>query len=159
MDINIRKASISDFEELCSIFEEADKLHVEKLPDTFREAEKPVRPKEFIISIIYDEKQVLYVAELHKEIIGCIHVCIINSPPIPIFVKRLYGEIDTICVSSKYRHVGVGKLLMREAEIWLKENGVHEVELNVYHFNKSAIGLYEKLGYQDKSKRMTKKIY
>jgi hypothetical protein len=40
--------------------------------------------------------------------------------------------------------------------LWAAKKGLHEVEVNVFDFNKGANAFYEGLGYETTSRRMRK---
>ncbi len=45
---------------------------------------------------------------------------------------------------------------MREVHDWAEKQGIHDIELHVYEFNKQALNFYEKFGYHTASRRMTR---
>lgn len=57
--MNIREATMQDYEVLCSIFEEGDEYHRQALPHIFKKPDGSVRTKEFISSIISSENEIL----------------------------------------------------------------------------------------------------
>lgn len=156
MNISIRKATKEDYEGLCTVIEALDMLHAENLPSIFQQPQKPARPESFIENVLEDEKHAMFVAVYNTTIIGFIHVCVLRAPFAPVFVQREYGEIQGLYVGKKFRHFGIGQKLMEVAHKWVRLQGITEVELNVYEFNKYAAAFYEKLGYSTTSKRMRK---
>jgi len=66
--------------------------------------------------------------------------------------------IRTAVVSEHFRHRGVAQTLIKRVHQWAREQGVTEVELNVWEFNTSARSLYEKLGYQTTRRIMRKQL-
>jgi ribosomal protein S18 acetylase RimI-like enzyme len=56
----------------------------------------------------------------------------------------LYG----LYIEEKYRGCGIGTETLQHLETYSKERGVRDICLNVYDFNKLALGLYEKMGYE-----------
>ena len=61
-------------------------------------------------------------------------------------------------VRRAYWGHGVGRRLMHHAEGWVREQGVAEVLLNVWEFNRRAIEFYEGLGYETVSRRMRRAL-
>jgi len=59
-----------------------------------------------------------------------------------------YGHIITLNVAPTYRRRRIATKLMNEIESMLKQRGISECRLEVREDNKSAIKLYNKLGYQ-----------
>ena len=61
-------------------------------------------------------------------------------------------------VTEKFRGQGLAKKLYGMAEAHLKEFEVPEVQLMVWGFNDTAIGLYDNLGFHPLFHRMRKKL-
>ena len=66
--------------------------------------------------------------------------------------------IYDIEIVAEQRGKGFGKQAMQAVEPWCKERGIQRVGLNVFAFNKPAIGLYEGLGYQMTNFKMQKDL-
>ena len=158
MDFRIRKATQKDYEGLNELFTEVDALHRKALPDVFIEPDGPARAKEYIKGIIESENAGLFVAEHNGQIIGFVHAYIQQSPSIPIMVSRRYMVIDNLVVKKEFRRTGVGSSLLRKVHKWGLDKGVIQAELNVWEFNKAAIGFYEKTGYTNISRKMCKPL-
>jgi len=158
MKVNIRKASVEDYDSLCSTFDEVDALHRNNLPHIFKKSDGPVREHDYYLGLISDDNVGLFVAESDGDVVGFVHVIIKEAPGIPIFIQRQYVVIDNILVKSGFRNHGIGKLLMDKIQEWSIIKGVSSIELNVYEFNSSAIFFYKKCGYKTFSRRMSKEL-
>ena len=158
MELHIREATTTDYEALCMLFDEGDALHREHLPQVFRKPEGPVRDREFVLSLIAEEKVGLFVAQAENELAGLICVLVRESPAIPIFVPRRYAVIDNILVRDRFRRRGVGRALVERAHEWAAGQGVKEIELNVWAFNRDAVAFYRRLGYETAALRMTRRL-
>jgi ribosomal protein S18 acetylase RimI-like enzyme len=55
--------------------------------------------------------------------------------------------IDTVCVNPEFRGLGIGSLLLTQAEEIARDSGFSKVALNVELEKESAIRLYERIGY------------
>lgn len=154
MEFSIREANPEDYEGLCEVFAELDTFHREALPHVFREPDGPARTKEYISDIIADENTALFVAESEDGIIGLVHILLREAPDIPILMPRRYAMISDLAVKKGFRRSGVGRALMESAHQWARDNGVTQVELGVWEFNKAAMTFYEKLGYRSARRRM-----
>ena len=80
----------------------------------------------------------LYVAKLHKRVIGYIVFYIFNGE----------GHIYNIAVDTAYRRRGIGKYLLESALEIIEKNGVDEVFLEVSVKNTAAVKLYKKYHFQ-----------
>ena len=61
-------------------------------------------------------------------------------------IKTLY--IDDLCVDEKVRGRGIGKQLFEFVKAYARENGCHNLTLNVWEGNDSSIRFYESLGFK-----------
>lgn len=158
MEILIRPAREQDYEALCALMGEVDKLHRDNLPYRFQTAEGPARSRSFLVRRMRASDIGLFVAETGGSLVGFIDVEIRQTPDIPIFVPRRYAIIDDIAVKSAYRRAGIGEALMTKARVWAEAKGATSIELNVYAFNRGAIAFYRQLGYEILSHRMVKRL-
>ncbi len=94
--------------------------------------------KETFSLYIEDNNTIKIGARLDNKIIGFILVYLFYE----------FGEILTIDILPEYRRMGIGKILMKEAEKRMRENSVIKVFLEVAVNNKPAIEFYKKLGYR-----------
>jgi len=68
------------------------------------------------------------------------------------------GFIYDFNIFEQYRGLGYGKEAMRELECIAKDLGMKKIGLHVFGHNKTARGLYEKLGYEITNITMKKLI-
>jgi GNAT superfamily N-acetyltransferase len=69
-----------------------------------------------------------------------------------------HPNIFLIYVDPIYRRQGIGRALMKYAEIWAKAQGYIQIGLQVFTANQPAIDLYQQLGYQSRSISMMREI-
>jgi len=158
MEINVRRATLDDYDSLCVLFDEIDAMHRDKLPHIFQKPSGAVRDKDYYSGLIADENVALFVAEAGEKLVGFVHVIASNSPAFPVFVPRRYTIVDSIVVKSEFQSLGIGRILMDKMQEWAIAKGAKTIELNVYEFNETAISFYERLGFQTFSRRMRKEI-
>ena len=154
MEITIRPATAPDYEELCQVIDQADKLHRDNLPHLFQKPAGPVRDPDYLLSVMEDPDHGLFVAEAGGRIAGYVHAILREMPAIPIVVPRRLVIVDNLCVREKVRRAGIGRALMSRAHVWARAHGASEIELTVYEFNEAAIAFYQGLGYKTVSRRM-----
>lgn len=157
MKITVREAISKDCEQLCELSRQALELHSKAHPEVFCNQDSTAF-RDFICEALGNENAVILCAEDAGRIIGTAHVSVKESPDIPVMVRRRFAVIENVVVREGFRHMGVGRALMAHAHNWALSKGVSRVELNVWAFNKDAIRLYEKLGYEVVSSRMAKEI-
>ena len=76
----------------------------------------------------------------------------------PLEVSEFVGVIDDVYVLPKFRGRGIGKRLVVESLKKMKDKSVNAVRLIVLKENKTAIKLYEKLGFRIYRYGMTKSL-
>ena len=69
---------------------------------------------------------------------------------------RAYVEILVVAEDAEGR--GVGRVLMSHAEEWGRAHGCHEVVLDVFANNHSAIAFYQRIGFAPDHLRMSKSL-
>ncbi len=102
-----------------------------------------------------DESHVVYVAEQSDgHVVGWVHVCVRQ-----LVVADPQIEIGGLVVDESYRHCGVGRLLMEQAERWAREKGCWAVYLRSNIVRKGAHAFYERIGYSNvKTSRVFRKV-
>lgn len=148
-ELLIREAAPDDADELISFFQ--------RLVDE-PDIDIPIAPGE-IHHTVEEEKRILeehasadnsifFVAEAKGKIIGTLS-CKGGSR------KALrHAVMLGLAVSKEWRNRGAGTALMSTAIEWAGKTGiVNRIELAVYARNKTAIHLYEKLGFEHEGRR------
>jgi len=158
MQIVLRTATHKDYEALCLLYAQVDRVHFEALSEFFRPVEGPARSREFFAEIFANEDAAIFVAEHEGALVGAIHCYIHSAPRVPFIVPRRFVHIPNMVVDESFRHHGVGQALLERVHQWTQEKRLTEVELAVWEFNTAARSLYEKLGYRTTWRRMRKKI-
>lgn len=59
-----------------------------------------------------------------------------------------YGELKRMCVRPQFRGLGLGKLMLAFLADYARQQGVARLRLETGIFQKEAIGLYERFGFQ-----------
>lgn len=74
------------------------------------------------------------------------------------FTGQSFAWEMCVYVEQNTRGQGLGHRLMKMAEGWARQQGVNQITLNVSSKNDSARGLYQSLGYETETIRMTKRL-
>lgn len=93
----------------------------------------------------------LYVAELDGEVVAFILSRIKQVPPF--WGGVTVGILSDMWVRSKVRRLGVGKKLSHIALKWLRDQGVHSVEIQVLLENNASWTLYENMGFEPEQRQ------
>ena len=117
-------------------------------------AERPMDPtiKDGKISyydvseFIKNDDSTLYVVELNNEIVASGYAKI--KPDRHYLKHEKQGYLGFMFVPEEHRGKGYNKLIMNALIQWCKERQIHEIRLDVYDVNHSAIKAYEKAGFK-----------
>ena len=156
--MDIRVATIEDYDALNELFRQADELHHRGATDAFRGEEHWGRSEEFVREALSNPDSVTLVAVLDDEVVGCVTAFAQRRPELGILRERNCLSVDALVVKDTARRHGIGKALMAEVEAWGRSRGLTSVELTVWSFNESAIELYRATGYEPMTVRMRKTL-
>jgi len=67
------------------------------------------------------------------------------------FFGTEYGEIKRMFVRPEFRGLGLAKLMLEYLETYSRAHGIPLLRLETGIYQKEAIGLYERMGYQRRS--------
>jgi len=143
----IRLFTMDDYDEVCRIVAQLDKLHRDVYPHYFREA-FPTRERDYLETFVTDDERAMFVAEQDGKLGGSIAVEVRHAANIPILQPHSYVQIDELIVDEEARGSGIGQALMQAAHEWGQARGITEFNVGVYAFNEDAIRFYKKLGYE-----------
>ncbi|HET9137446.1 MAG TPA: GNAT family N-acetyltransferase [Candidatus Kapabacteria bacterium] len=96
------------------------------------------------------DEHIWFVAESDGHLIGYVTIYIENKTPQCVLELSIGNvpEIRTLYVLERFLGQGVGFQLMNYAEEYLKQNGFHNVWLDVFSENDRAIRFYKRQGYK-----------
>ena len=96
------------------------------------------------ISNLDKGREKVFVAEVNGIVAGYIHAE---------KYQTLYFEpminILGLAVSSEFRRRGIGRMLLKRAERWANEVGIHKIRLNSGASRKEAHSFYRAMGYSN----------
>lgn len=90
-----------------------------------------------------NDKEIVLVLEKNGYVVAWTSLYIVEH-----FYLEPFVELDGFVVDEKFRGQGLGKLLMDEAEKWVKEQGHTLVKLKTNATRKKAHHFYEKYGFE-----------
>ena len=113
---SVRPATVTDYDELCSVWEVGDALHRQALPNIFQATLGPSQERTKVESLIAGPESSILVAESSGGVIGLITILVhvVSGPPIK--VPRRYAEIDNMVVKASAQRRGVGRALNYRSE-------------------------------------------
>lgn len=141
----IRLATEKDIPKIGELLSQVDLVHHNGRPDIFKIGRKYSDSE--LKELLKDTgRPILVSVDENDEVIGycfCIYQQYINNSVLT-DIKTLY--IDDLCVDEKFRGNHIGKELYEAAVKLAKENGCHNLTLNVWSCNPSAMKFYEAQG-------------
>ena len=155
--ITIASAKNSDYEDFLDIFGIVEEQHRLALPRKYTKPDILFTQEEYQ-HLIKQKKHQIFMAKSGEESVWILLAEIKYAPNKPTLKKRMYVDIDTICIRPEWRGRGIGKMLLETIEIWTKEKWVHDIQLNVWSFNQEALEFYEKNEYIIVSSLMRKHL-
>lgn len=140
----VRKAVISDAEDIYYI----NKTSLGYEYDFEKQKRK-------IEAVLNDETQIIFVAESDNKVVGYIHL--VNYD---VIYADNFKNCLGLAVDNDYKRNGIGSALLKQAEIWAKENGAVGIRLCSGVERVNAHKFYESQGYEvTKLQKNLKKIF
>lgn len=142
----IRRAERSDIPQIMKLLHQVNDVHAEGRPDLFVKGHTKYTADEVAQIIETPETPVFACTGANNEMIGYCF-CMVQDHTeekhlAPI--KTLY--IDDLCVDENTRGQHVGESLYEYVKSYARENGFHNITLNVWSENHGAVKFYEKMG-------------
>ncbi|MCP4262956.1 MAG: GNAT family N-acetyltransferase [Planctomycetes bacterium] len=145
-EIIIRKAVAEDVSSFLELWKELLDFHKELDPFFSRSATGHERFAEYLIKNMQSEDSCVVVAVDGNDMVGYCMAAISKYPPV--LEKEIYGEIDSIVVTEKYRRNKVGERLINEIRKWYCEKGINRIEARVSTYNKAAREFWAEMGFK-----------
>ena len=111
---------------------------------------------EYIIEMLDNSSvpQITLIVESNEEAMGFIHACEHKDS----ISNEVCGTVTLLAVSPKAQGMGAGKMLIKAAENWAKEQGYRLLHLEVFANNEKALNFYQNLGFQAETLHMIKPL-
>ena len=147
LPIRVRLASLRDYEEMCSLFDELDELHRQARPDMFRAFPPPARTREQVAQWLAQPDSTVLVAQSDEGVVG-LAVLLTRAPSsFAGAAPRKVIEVDNLVVRTDQRGRRVGRRLLAAAVEWSRQRRATHVEVAVHDFNRDARRFYESFGF------------
>lgn len=154
MAISIRRAEEKDIEKTMVLLREVHDLHAKLRPDIFIEGATKYTPEELRGIFANSDTPVFAAVDEDGEMVGYAF-CVMKQPPFTTNMKQIRTlYIDDLCVDESCRGQHVGTLLFEFVKQYAREQGCHDVTLNVWEGNDNARRFYEKMGMFIKETQM-----
>ena len=152
--MKIRRAREKDIPRIDDLLSQVLEIHAAIRPDLFISGTRKYTDEE-LKAIISDEKTPVFAAVDEQDVLMGYAFCIMqdysgSNNMVP--NKTLY--IDDLCVDEKARGMHTGRALYEYVMAYAREQGCHNVTLNVWEGNDTAQHFYENLGMTTKERQL-----
>ncbi|MBB6217185.1 ribosomal protein S18 acetylase RimI-like enzyme [Anaerosolibacter carboniphilus] len=146
--MEIRKATKSDLPTVVSLNDTVQKIHAEAHPHLFKYPVDLSALEAFFEKMIDQLNGLIFITFSDTgDPAGYICAVIHCVPENPFKFEQRVMYIDQMVVSSAYRNIGVGRMLMEKVEEYAKDLEADRIELGSWMFNQGAHKFFEKLGF------------
>ena len=145
--MKIIKATTAELKDIVFLNTFVQKMHAEQYPDIFKYPQNHEEVIQFFKSVIENEYFHLLIAYLEDSAVGYVWAAFEKKPETPFKYERNYFYIHQIVVHEQYRHQNIGNQLLNEITHIANQNGIKEIALDSWSFNKNAHRVFEKNGF------------
>jgi GNAT superfamily N-acetyltransferase len=156
-EISIRRAVEGDQAILAALSAFVQGLHVRERSDVF----KPVDPtglEQWFVEALATGTARIWIASLGETPVGYALVVELRRGDNVFTYPRRWHEVEQIGVHPDYMRRGIARALFRRIGEAAMADGVSEIELNTWIFNKVAHLSFERLGFAPKNLRFVRQI-
>ncbi len=151
---NIRPAQVKDCPRMLELLQQICALHSEIRPDLFKNGNSKYTA-ESLSELLEDENRLTFVAVDENDfVLGYIFCILIDHTQNSARCDNKELYIDDLCIDEPFRREGIGDALFKKALETAKEKGCHNLTLNVWEGNDSALRFYEKHGMKIQKREM-----
>lgn len=143
--VNIRRAVRSDSESLERLYTQLEKDAVYYQPEHFVMSGKGARISD---GLFESDTQAVYVAEVGGEVVGFVHILLMESKNIACLKREKNVYIQDMVVDEKYRSKGTGTLLMGAVKQYGRDHGASFVRTQVFPMNEDGLRFYRRNGFE-----------
>ena len=143
--MEIRFAKPADVPAILELLRLVGGVHNSGRPDIFRLGAQKYSASQ-VINMLDDPENPIFIAAEGETVLGYAFCQAVTYEKDPVMADRTELYLDDLCVAADTQGKGVGKALYGAVRRYAKNRGCHSVTLNVWNFNKKAMGFYEKLG-------------
>ncbi len=155
--MSVRFARENETERVNALRKQVNDLHVAGKPEVFKPG-FPDELRDYIDAIRNDPNKKIVVCERDGVICGYAVLNHIIRPETPFMFVRNYLDIDEFGVDEAYRRRGVATEMIDFIKAYAKAQGFHQIELNMWEFNRDALAFYETVGFQTYRRYMEMQI-
>lgn len=142
-DVEVLRADINDVADIARISYQVAKMHDDAVPEFFKPTSEDENLR-VVSDILGASDGIVFKAVYDGKICGFLFLEIIENQYA--FYPK-FGFITNFGVDESYRGRGLGKALLKAAEVYVKEQGLRALDLDVFAFNGMALRFFERFGF------------
>lgn len=148
----IRRAESRDIRQILSLLEQVNLIHADIRPDLFRVTTKYSDKQ--LTEIFQNDDTPVFVYENEGAILGYVFTVLIDHSGDEMLtpIKELY--IDDLCIDEHFRGQHIATGLYHYVVDFAKQNGCHNVTLNVWEGNNNALAFYRAMGMKPQKTKL-----
>jgi len=154
-EMQMRTAGPGDARVLARLCAEVQALHARQRPDVFKDTDAATLEAWFR-AVLAEGSATAWIGAVGGEAAGYVLVREERRPGNAFCHDRRWLEVDQIHVHPTFQRRGVARALLGRAAAFAAAAGVHEVELNAWHFNGPARSAFARLGFRVKTLRFAR---
>lgn len=147
----IREAKEKDFNSLLTVFREVQDLHATNEPNIFKFTD-PITLENFK-EMIKNSNIKIFVSIKNNLVNGFLIGSAIERES-NLTLPRKQFAVENLAVLKSEHNKKIGKSLINKAKEFADKEKCDSLILNVWCFNKNALGFYKHLGFEEKSIKM-----
>jgi ribosomal protein S18 acetylase RimI-like enzyme len=152
--MHVREATIDDCEPIQNLLDQYYRHMHDLEPEFYLPMTSHVKPIEEVVEMLREADSVVLVVEYNQTVIGMVCVRDSGIADVSFLRSRRYGLVRYIVVDEAHRRLGCGRELMKHVILWCEERGLMYLELTAWHSNRSAVMLYESMGFRPLTMQM-----
>ena len=133
-------------------------MHVDTYPEIFKPAVNNCETIKFFEELLENENNYILIAYKDNKALGYIWAELQKRPENPLLHEYNQFYIYHVSVHKDFKGQGIGKALFEEIETVAKKQGITNIALDVWEFNKESQEIFKKLGFAAYNINMWKKI-
>ena len=156
-EISVRRAVAGDQTILAALGARVQELHARERPEVFKPVDPPGLERWFADALANGSSRI-WIAHIGEKPVGYAVVIEQRRAEHVVAYARRWYEVEQIGVDPAYVRQGIARELLRHVTKAAIAEGVSEIELNTWNFNKVAHLSFERLGFVAKKIRFVRQI-
>lgn len=142
----IRKAENKDIKDVLRLLVQVNDVHAEVRPDLFIKGHTKYTATELEGIFTHPATPVFVDVDKEGRVLGYCF-CVLQDNTSSRHLQRIRTlYIDDLCIDETARGKGVGRRLYEHAKEYARRQGCHNLTLNVWDGNETAMGFYRRMG-------------